>query len=122
MHFTDPSLPSPPECHSLCPRYGLVNVVILAPVCVSFTSIIFSHPFFAPHLANLTKLVMFSAAVHQLCFSSFSTLPFAVGQVQDAGLIFLSSMAFTMVESMKKDGVSDESIVSTVLVVLKRKM
>ena len=98
--------------------YGLVNVVILAPVCVSFTAIIFSHPFFAPHLPSLTKLVMFSSALHQFCFSMFSTLPFAVGQVQDAGLIFLSAMAYTMVEDMRHAGVAGEHIITTVLVVL----
>ncbi len=61
---------------------------------------------------------MFSSAVHQMCFSASSTLPFAVGQVQDAGLIFLSSMAYNMVESMKKEGRSADSIMSTVLVVM----
>jgi MFS superfamily sulfate permease-like transporter len=98
--------------------YGLVNVVILAPVCVSFTNIIFSHPFWIPYLPLLVKLVMFSSCIHQACFSLFSTLPFAVGQVQDAGLIFLSSMAYTMVESLKKDHESDEVIIATVLAVL----
>jgi MFS superfamily sulfate permease-like transporter/CRP-like cAMP-binding protein len=98
--------------------YGLLNVVILAPVAVSFTSIIFSHPMFTPLLPSLTKLVLFSCAVHQLCFSCFSSLPFAIGQVQDAGLIFLSAMAFSIVESMHSQGRRDEDIVTTVLVVL----
>jgi len=98
--------------------YGLINVVILAPVCVSFTNIIFSHPAFAPHLPSLTKLVLFSSAIHQLCFSMFSSMPFAVGQVQDAGLIFLSSMAYYMVEDMRKQGLGEDVIITTVLVVL----
>jgi len=98
--------------------YGLINVVILAPVCVSFTSIIFSHPTFAPHLPSLTKLVMFSSAVHQLCFTLFSSMPFAVGQVQDAGLIFLSSMAYYMVDDMQREGLGEDVIITTVLVVL----
>jgi SulP family sulfate permease len=33
-------------------------------------------------------MTVVSGVVHQLCFSMFSSLPFAVGQVQDAGLIF----------------------------------
>ena len=82
--------------------YGFVNLVILTPVAISFTTIIFSHPIFAPYLPSLSKLVLFSSAVHQASFTSFSTLPFAVGQVQDAGLIFLSAMAYNMVESMKR--------------------
>ena len=98
--------------------YGFINLVILAPVAVSFTSIIFSHPIFAKILPSLTKLVLFSSACHQIAFSMFSTLPFAIGQVQDAGLIFLSAMAFTMVESMLEEGKTEDEIVSTVVVVL----
>ena len=98
--------------------YGFVNLVILTPVAISFTTIIFSHPIFAPYLPSLSKLVLFSSAVHQASFTSFSTLPFAVGQVQDAGLIFLSAMAYNMVESMKKEGHDVEVIVSTVVVIL----
>lgn len=98
--------------------YGFVNLVILTPVAISFTSIIFAHPIFSKHLPSLCKLVLFSSAVHQMSFTSFSTLPFAVGQVQDAGLIFLSAMAFDMVESMQKEGRDEETIVSTVVVIL----
>ena len=35
--------------------------------------------------AQLVKLVLFSSAVHQTAFTSFSSLPFAIGQVQHAG-------------------------------------
>ena len=98
--------------------YGFVNLVILTPVAISFTSIIFAHPIFYRHLPSLCKLVLFSSAVHQMSFTTFSTLPFAVGQVQDAGLIFLSAMAFDMVESMKKEGRNEDTIVSTVVVIL----
>ena len=45
----------------------------------------------------LVKLVLFSAAVHQACYVASSTMEFAVGQVQDAGLIFLSAMARAVV-------------------------
>ena len=98
--------------------FGLVNVIILAPVCVSFTSIIFSHPIFIPYLPSLTKLVLLSCAIHQACFTMFSSLPFAVGQVQDAGLIFLSAMAYAMVEDMTQQGYNEGVIMTTVLVVL----
>ena len=42
---------------------------------------------------KLVKLVLFSSLVHQAAFSAQSSLPFAIGQVQDAGLIFLSKIA-----------------------------
>lgn len=50
-------------------------------------------PVYAPHLALLAKLLFLSSAIHQLIFVLASSLPFAVGQVQDVGLIFLSAMA-----------------------------
>ena len=65
---------------------------------MSFASIIFSDPFFAPYLPSLVKLVLFSAAMHQICYVASSTMDFAVGQVQDTGLIFLSAMARTVVD------------------------
>ena len=73
--------------------FGLVGAAMCSPVMMSFASIIFSDSFFRPYMPSLVKLVLFSAAVHQLCYVATSTLPFAVGQVQDAGLIFLSAMA-----------------------------
>lgn len=45
------------------------------------------------YLPQLAKLAFLASAVHQAVFLLFSTLPFAVGQVQDVGLIFLSAMA-----------------------------
>ncbi|KAJ8603136.1 hypothetical protein CTAYLR_004589 [Chrysophaeum taylorii] len=77
--------------------YGLVAAAMCTPVMTSFACIIFGDPFFAPYMPQLVKLVLFSAAIHQLCYVGFSTLPFAVGQVQDAGLVFLSSMARAIV-------------------------
>ncbi|RHZ09445.1 hypothetical protein DYB31_006069, partial [Aphanomyces astaci] len=82
--------------------YGLINAVILVPLMISFSQIIFRDPVFQPYLADLVKLTMVSGAVHQICFSVLSTLPFAVGQVQDAGLIFLSAIATSIVHSLHK--------------------
>jgi sulfate permease, SulP family len=59
-----------------------------------------------------------SGIVHQLCFSAFSSLPFAVGQVQDAGLIFLSSMASSIVQYCRDRGHDDETMLATVTVAL----
>jgi SulP family sulfate permease len=77
--------------------YGLINASIVLPVLMSFASIIYRDPAFGPFMPVLTRLVLVSGLVHQLCFSTFSSLPFAIGQVQDAGLIFLSSMASSVV-------------------------
>ena len=63
--------------------------------------------------------MLLSSAVHQLCFTLFSSLPFSIGQVQDAGLIFLSSMATSIVRHVDGDGggdVSDEALATTVVI------
>ena len=54
---------------------------------------IFQNGAYAGDMASLAKLVCLSSAVHQICFMVSSQMPYAIGQVQDAGLIFLSRMA-----------------------------
>ena len=98
--------------------YGCVNAIMCVPVMISFTSIIFRDPAFAPHLPQLVKLVLFSSMIHQICFSIFSSLPFAVGQVQDAGLIFLSAMADSVVDGCKNGCADNGKILPTTLAVL----
>lgn len=66
----------------------------------------------------LAKLVIFSSMVHQIGFLLFSSLDFAIGTVQDAGLIFLSSMANDIANTMLDDGESEKAIVSTTLALL----
>lgn len=75
-----------PPCVSIL--FGLVNTSIVLPIIMSFGSIIYQHEFFRPYLSILMKLTVISGAVHQLVFSTISSLPFAVGQVQDAGELF----------------------------------
>ena len=82
----------------ICIMYGLINATIVLPVLISFASIIYRDEAFASAMPTLVKLTLVSGMVHQVCFSTFSSLPFAVGQVQDAGLIFLSSMTTSIVE------------------------
>ena len=94
--------------------FGSINAIMCIPVMISFTSIIFRDDAFREVLPSLVKIVLFSCMVHQIAFSIFSGLTFAVGQVQDAGLIFLSSMASSVVSGCT----SPESIVPTTLVVL----
>ena len=92
--------PTPPltasQRYTKSALYGLMNGVMAVPVAVAFTSTIFRDPLFHADptvFPTLIKLVLFSCFVHQCAFSACSSLPFALGQVQDAGLIFLSTMA-----------------------------
>lgn len=77
--------------------YGCINATIIIPIIMSFGNIIYQDPFFQPYTPILIKLTLVSGVVHQMVFSTLSSLPFAVGSVQDAGLIFLSAMARDMV-------------------------
>jgi len=96
--------------------YGFINTVIILPILISFGNIIYQDEFFRPYLPILVKLTLVSGFVHQICFSTFSTLPFAVGQVQDAGLIFLSSIASNIVEHCQARGHTDEEILATTVI------
>jgi SulP family sulfate permease len=100
--------------------YGCINTLMVIPVSISFCSIIFRDAAFVPYLPFLVKLVLFSSAIHQICFSLFSSLPFAVGQVQDAGLIFLSTMAASVVQgvtsSAVREGITDSSSLAEVII------
>lgn len=98
--------------------YGFINALMVFPVSISFCSIIFRNEFFRGHIPLLVKLVLFSSAIHQFTFSTFSSLPFAVGQVQDAGLIFLSAIASSIVESHKDQSIEKDVTLSTTLVIL----
>ena len=101
-----------------CIIYAIVNVIISAPGLYGYAAVIFNHPVFDNHMNALSKLVIFSSLVHQLGFFLFSTLDFAIGTVQDAGLIFLSAMANTIANRMINDGHSEDEILSTTLVLL----
>ncbi|RYY81905.1 hypothetical protein EON63_14465 [archaeon] len=92
----------------------MINCIMVIPVSISFCSIIYKDPAFAPYLPSLVKLVVFSSAVHQFAFTVLSSMPFAVGQVQDAGLIFLSAMASYIARHCEHP----ENIVPTTLFIL----
>ncbi|CAM9174003.1 unnamed protein product [Phaeothamnion confervicola] len=102
---------------SSCPRdaaLGAINGILVTPVLMSFAAIIFQDAVFAPHLPRLVRLVIVSGTVHQLVFTLRSTLPFAVGSVQDAGLIFLSAIASAVAAAVRAGGADDEAMLSTV--------
>ena len=96
--------------------FGAINCTIVLPVIMSFGNIIYRDDAFADYMPVLIKLTLVSAMVHQLCFSIFSTLKFAVGSVQDAGLIFLSKMASDIVVYCRANNHDDETMLATVTV------
>jgi SulP family sulfate permease len=93
-------------------------VIISVPGLYGYAAVIFNHRVFAPYMNALSKLVIFSSLVHQLSFVLFSSMSFAIGTVQDAGLIFLSSMSNTIAIQMLADGASHKAVVSTSIVLL----
>jgi hypothetical protein len=97
---SDGSVTSP----ALIVIYGLINTIMCIPCLYGYASVIFNNEAFQPHISSLSKLVLFSSIVHQICFTIFSSLPFSIGQVQDAGLIFLSHMANIIANSIKEKG------------------
>ncbi|KAK1942375.1 putative vacuolar membrane protein [Phytophthora citrophthora] len=97
--------------------YGVVNAIRAIPTMYGYAVIIFSHHTFASFMPALSKLVIFSSAVHQLMFTLLSSMPFAIGQVQDAGLIFLSAMATSICNSLGDD-VSPQAKVATTIVTI----
>jgi SulP family sulfate permease len=56
--------------------FGALNAIIIVPVMVAYTNIIFRDQFFRPYLPGLVKLVFFSSIMHQVAFTSLSTLKF----------------------------------------------
>ncbi|KAJ8600854.1 hypothetical protein CTAYLR_008515 [Chrysophaeum taylorii] len=98
--------------------YGVVNAVLSVPSLYGYSSIIFKAPAFRQMSSALAKLVVLSSAVHQVCFSLWSSLPFAIGQVQDAGLIFLSKIATRVADEVEARGGSEADALSTALFAL----
>ena len=72
--------------------FGLINATAGIPALVAYAAIVFRDPIYAPFVDLLCKFFFISSALHQTIFCLFSTLPFAMGQVQDVGIIFLSAM------------------------------
>ncbi|GBG30337.1 Hypothetical Protein FCC1311_065562 [Hondaea fermentalgiana] len=94
--------------------YGVVNSILTIPCMYGYAAIIFRHPAFKDDIAALSKLVLLSSMVHQCIFTGVSSLSFSIGQVQDAGLLFLSTMATAIAKSAS----SREAIIPTTLIAL----
>ncbi|KAF1778727.1 Cyclic nucleotide-binding-like [Phytophthora cactorum] len=101
--------------------YGVVNSIRAIPTMYGYAAIIFSHPTFLHYMPALSKLVIFSSAIHQLMFTLMSSLPFAIGQVQNVGLIFLSAMATSICNSLNDnddEDVTAEAKIATTIVTI----
>jgi len=97
--------------------YGIINSILAIPGIYGCTLMIFSHQDFTEFMPELSKLVIFSCVVHQVMFTLLSSLPFAIGQVQDAGLIFLGVMTTSICNSLGND-VPMEAKVTTSIVII----
>ncbi|GMG17751.1 unnamed protein product [Phytophthora fragariaefolia] len=97
--------------------YGIINSILTIPTMYGYAVILFSHKDFENFMPAVSKLVIYSSAVHQVMFTLMSSLPFSIGQVQDAGLIFLSTMASSICDSLGDD-VPLEAKVTTSIVTI----
>ena len=61
--------------------YATINSIMCVPCLYGYASVIFNNPIYQPHINALSKLMISSSVVHQLCFSYFSSLDFSVDQV-----------------------------------------
>ncbi|DBA02254.1 TPA: hypothetical protein N0F65_007664 [Lagenidium giganteum] len=96
---------------------GVIIAIVLCPCMIGFSTIIYSYPEFEPLMPMLMKLIFVSSVVHQLVINWLSPLSYAIGQVQDAGLIFLSSIAASVMTELGPHVPMDERI-ATVLFTL----
>jgi hypothetical protein len=95
--------------------YGTINAIAAIPALVAFAAIVFREPVYAPYLDRLCKMFFLSSALHQGVFCLLSSLPYAVGQVQDVGLIFLSAMATSVAGLVKEAGGDADTALATSL-------
>ncbi|KAI9911170.1 hypothetical protein PsorP6_009441 [Peronosclerospora sorghi] len=97
--------------------FGMINAIIIVPALYGFTVILFSHKDFETFLPVLSKLVIFSSLVHQMMFTCLSSLRFSIGQVQDAGLIILSTMATSICNSLGTDVPLEAKVTTSVVTI-----
>jgi len=108
--------PPPPAAAShrfaLALSLGAVNGLVGLPTMVAFAAIVYKDRAFNPDLGGLARLAFLASGLQQVVFSARSRLPYAVGQVQDVGLILLSSMASSVAAQCRAAGVSREAAVA----------
>jgi sulfate permease, SulP family len=79
-----------------------VQGILAIPVLYGFAALVFSSAAYQQFMPSIAKVFMFSSGVHALAVATFSSLPYAIGQVQDAGLLFFAKMATDTARRMHK--------------------
>ncbi|OWZ19718.1 Sulfate Permease [Phytophthora megakarya] len=97
--------------------YGIINSILTIPTMYGYAVILFSHKDFEDFMPALSKLVIFSSVIHQVMFTLMSSLPFSIGQVQDAGLIFLSTMATSICNSLGEDVPLEAKVTTSIIII-----
>eukprot|EP00892_Ulva_mutabilis_P011320 jgi/Ulvmu1/8560/UM045_0002.1 len=92
---------------------GVINTIVSLPCTLAYVAIMFPSKRFRPFMPALSRLVFLGSALHQTTFSFLSSLPFAIGQVQDVGLIFLSAMSTSVASLLPVSGESPEEQAAT---------
>lgn len=92
---------------------GIINTIVSLPCTLAYVAIMFPSKRFIPFMPALSRLVFLGSAIHQVTFSCLSSLPFAIGQVQDVGLIFLSAMSTSVTSLLPVSGETEEEQAAT---------
>ena len=98
--------------------FGLINATAGIPALVAYAAIVFRHPIYAPYVDLLCKFFFLSSALHQSVFCLMSSLPFAMGQVQDVGIIFLSAMGTSIATLTLEAGRDGATALGTALLTM----
>lgn len=98
--------------------FGTINAIAGIPALVAYAAIVFRHPVYAPYVDLLCKMFFISSALHQSVFCLLSTIPFAMGQVQDVGIIFLSAMGTSVAEIVLGEGKDAPTALGTALLTM----
>lgn len=98
--------------------FGILNSVAGIPALIAYAAIVFKADSYENYIDPLCKLFFLSSALHQTAFCLVSKLPFAVGQVQDVGIIFLSSMASSIASLVLDSGKDVATAVGTSLLTM----
>ena len=88
--------------------FALVNVIIGLPCLYGYATVIFHHSVYVPYWSAISKLIICSSLLFQLIFTCCSALPFVIGAVQDAGLVYLSHMATTIAVIILQEDVGND--------------
>ena len=94
--------------------YGVINFIVMVPTLVSYAGIVLRAPLYKQYpylMPRFISLMYLSSACQQIVFSLLSPLTFAIGQVQDVGLILISAIATDVAVRGSAAGLGVEAIV-----------